>query len=58
MTLRDLLFWATIEREDARDDRIRAVWEMVVRKIRECVKTYHGEEDQHGPRKPDVARRV
>lgn len=56
LTIRDLLFWARIEKSYARDDRIVAIWEAVIRKIGECVKTYYGKEARHEPRRHDDAR--
>lgn len=56
LTLRDLLFWATIECKDARDERARAIWKLVVRRIEDCVRTYHGKEGCDGPRRPDARR--
>jgi len=56
LTLRDLLFWATIELKGAADDRARAIWAQVVRRIEECAKTYERKAAPHGPRRNDVAR--
>lgn len=56
LTIRDLLFWAMMERGYAKDDRIRAVWEQIVRRVRECVETYYKPKGgDRGPRRPDSA---
>lgn len=58
LTLRDLLFWATCKRDYARDDRIRAVWEQVVRRITTCVETYYKPKETYGQNRPHTKGRV
>lgn len=41
LTINDLLFWATIERSYAPEDK-RALWDLFIKKIKECVSTYFG----------------
>ena len=58
LTLRDLLFWVTMKKGYTRDDRIRAVWEQVERRVRDCVETYYKPKDDYGQNRPHTKGRV